>query len=232
MRAAVLLALMTMTMTASARPATTAVVDRKHRAQIAAALGAPRETGPVATLGKAEMLGPIHHLVVPLLRGCFAHVAGDGVVNLELAVDSLAGEGTIFSVRDFDTAGAVTPALRDCLRGTVEAIVAPPIGNGGHAELIYPFTFAQTPPDNHDTRLVDEANAAAEAGRWDAALAAAERALTMTSLDGPVRRKLIGIAGVAACHLKDEKKARHYALLASDAIEPQIRAACASATPR
>jgi len=54
----------------------------------------------------------------------------------------------------------------------------------------------------------------------------------MTSLDGPVRRKLIGIAGVAACHLKDEKKARHYTLLASDTIEPQIRAACANATPR
>ena len=44
-----------------------------------------------------------------------------------------------------------------------------------------------------------------------------------------MRRKLIGIVGVAACRLKHEKKARHYTLLASDTVEPQIRAACASA---
>jgi hypothetical protein len=108
-----------------------------------------------------------------------------------------------------------------------ETVVLPPIGAGGTAEIIYPITFAPAPPDNRKTELADRANKAAAAGRWDDALRDAERGLELTSLDGTFRRKLIAVAGVAACHRKREAKARHYYALASATFEAEIREACA-----
>ncbi|MDQ3363812.1 MAG: hypothetical protein M3680_00065 [Myxococcota bacterium] len=174
------------------------------------------------------------HVLVPMLGDCYRRAQSrdqqiGGVVNTKLLVESELGLGTIFAVRGFDTAGALgqSSEFRDCVTATVASIVMPPIAKGGSAEITYPITFARDAPDNRHTSLVDDASQAAAVGRWDDALTTAERGLELTSLDGTFRRKLIEVAGLASCHLRDEAKARHYYALASPQFEPEIRETCA-----
>lgn len=214
-------------------PVTAAAVNRARRAEIARVVAESRRATPAAALTKAQLREPMHAFV-PLLVDCYRRVQArdpqiGGVVNTKLAIDSVAGLGTIFSVVGFDTAGALGQSreFRECVTATAASIVLPPIGGGGSVEITYPITFAPEPPDNRHTEWVDRAQQAAAAGRWDGALTAAERGLESTALDGTFRRALIGVAGVAACHLRRADKARRYYALASTAFEAQIRQACA-----
>jgi hypothetical protein len=231
--AACLLALATLTTAhADPPPVTAAAVDGKRRAELARAVADSRRAGPPRELTRSQLREPMHAFV-PLLRDCYARaVAHDpalaGVVNTKLAIASVRNQGTIFTVRGFDTSGALgqSSEFRACVTATAATIVLPPIADGGAADVTYPITFAPDPPDNHDTGLVDRAAAAAAAGHWEEALASAERGLELTSLDGTFRRKLIATAGVAACHLGREAKARHYYALASAAFTLEIADAC------
>lgn len=219
---------------AAASPVGAPSVDRARRAEIARGVSAAR---PGAALTKAELRAPMHALVA-MLGACYRQAQArapdpdiDGVVNLELAVDSEPGQGAIVAVRGFDTTGELgrSREFRDCVRSTAEQIVLPPIAAGGHAEISYPVTFAPRPPDNRGAAFVARANQAVADGRWAQALAAAEAGLALTSLDGPRRRALILAGGLAACHLKHAPAARHYYALASATFEPRIRDACARA---
>lgn len=210
-----------------------AEVNPARRAHVAAAVADAKRTRPTVTLTKADLRTPMH-LFVPLLADCHqralaADPHAEGVLNTLLVVDSASGDGTIFTVRGFDGAGALgrSSDFRACVKATTESIVLPPIANGGTAEITYPITFAAAPPDNRDTAVVGQAKAAVAAARPDDALRIAESGLKLTSLDGTFRRKLIGIAGVAACQLRDVAKARHYSALASATFELTIREACA-----
>lgn len=186
------------------------------------------------TLTKQEVRAVVHPLV-PRLTRCYqaAHALDptlDGVVNPMLTVTSDATRTTI-AVRGYDTAGRLgeSAEFRACATAALEGAIIPPIAGGGRAELIYPVTFGTGPVDNHDTRAVDAARAAATAARWPDALAHAETALRDVSLDGTYRRPMIQLAGIAACHLGDADKARHYASLVSPELEADLRAACTTA---
>ncbi|HEY5951453.1 MAG TPA: hypothetical protein VIV40_38430 [Kofleriaceae bacterium] len=169
--------------------------------------------------------------LVPMLTRCYVAAQRRkpsirGVVNTRFAVTSTR-ERTRVVVKGFDTAGELgeSKPFRSCVIKTVAAAKLPSSGEGT-IELLYPITFAPTPPDNADTTLFDQAKQAAAKGDWSEALAKAERGLESTSIDGTVRRPLIAIAGVAACHLSDQTKARHYTALASPNEEREIRDVC------
>jgi hypothetical protein len=112
------------------------------------------------------------------------------------------------------------------MKATFEGKVFPPIAVRGTARVTYPGTFTTQPVDNHDLSLVESAAKHLEAKRWTQALADASKGLKLLFLDGVPRRKLIEIAGVAACELKDEKAARRYWGLASPEYEDRIAKAC------
>jgi hypothetical protein len=200
------------------------VNDPKRRAELARAI-AEAHVGD-RKLTKEQVRLPLKR-VMSILQPCFVGAPG-GVLNIELAIDSARGVGAVLTVRGFDASGPVVRALevRECVSSTMQAIVLPPIADGGRIELTYPLTLAARPPDNRDTRLVDEADRAIGDGQWTRALVAAERGLEQTSLDGTFRRRLIEIAGLAACNLKDEAKARRYLALASPEVEPKLRETC------
>jgi hypothetical protein len=212
---------------------TKAAVDRMRRAEIAQAIAATH-TGvrPTGELTKDKVRGHMR-ILVPMLADCYGRAQAcdpkiGGVVNTKLTIDSEPGQGTVVTVRGFDTSGALGQSreFRDCVSATIEAIVLPPIADGGSLDVTYPMTFAPQPPDNHDTQLVDQAQQAAADRQWGQALIKAERGLELTSIDGTFRRKLIEIAGLAACHLKRDAKARYYFALASSGVERVLRETC------
>jgi hypothetical protein len=165
---------------------------------------------------------PTMKRLIPLVADCYA---GGAAVILDLALAIESDEDTRIRVRGFT--GDAPEALRDCLKRKIEATVFPAIARG-HLDITYPLTFAARAPDNRGRRVLVDARRAAGARRWKDALALAERGLTDTALDGTVRRPLIEIAGVAACHLKDRPRAHRYMQLASQGNEQVIRAACAA----
>ncbi len=189
----------------------------------AAALTAP----PAAALTKAE-LRPVLTAVVPALAACVGDGTAAGVVELALTITSDA-RGTSIVVDDVLVTGplAAAPGFRGCAATTLAAAPAPRLDRAGRATVRYPVTFDPRPPDNRDAALVDAAARAAAAGRWAEARAQAEVGLTRTSLDGPHRRRLIELAGVAACALGDRAAAARYQALAAPAAEAAIAAACA-----
>ncbi len=171
--------------------------------------------------------------VVPLLTPCYEQaVARDpevkGVINTRLTVRNEPRLGMTLSVNGFDTDGPLGESrefLR-CVTSTFEAAVLPPIETRGSRDLTYPTTFATQAVDNHDKGIVDGAESAATAGRWSEALAKAEQGLKSVSLDGVFRRRLIEVAGMAACELRDEPKARHYFSMASPQFEERLETTC------
>ncbi|MBL8624366.1 MAG: hypothetical protein JNK64_23870 [Myxococcales bacterium] len=188
---------------------------------------APRPTAPQATLTKAE-LRPVLKAVVPALAACVGDGAAAGVVELALTITSDA-HGTAIAVDDVLVTGplAAAPGFRGCAAAALAAAPAPRLARAGRAAIRYPVTFDPRPPDNRDAALVDAAAQAAAAGRWREARTQAEAGLTRTSLDGPHRRRLIELAGVAACALGDRAAAARYQALAAPAAEAVIAAACA-----
>jgi hypothetical protein len=197
---------------------------------VVVALASPVLADPRA-LTKDDVRAPLKR-VVPLVARCYdraraSDLAIAGVVNPELTVTSAGGKTTI-RVRGFDTSGPLgrSPAFRACAKAAIEGAVLPPLAVTGSIELMYPMTFAPQPPDNRDAGVLADARRAAYGNRWADALAAAERGLELTSIDGTIRRPLIEIAGIAACRLGRIAKARHYLALAGPAQERAIRASC------
>lgn len=134
----------------------------------------------------------------------------------------------MLTVNVFDTHGKLGESheFLACVRATFESKIFPPIETRGSVDVTYPSTFAPVAPDNRDKAIVDKAARAANAGRWSEALTQAEHGLELTSLDGPFRRRLIEVAGLSACHLKDQAKARHYFSLASPEFENRVQETC------
>jgi hypothetical protein len=210
--------------------ATSVDASADQRADIEKAVAA----APSARLRKLD-LRPTMKAIFPLLRTCYdKEVARDpsirGVVNTELLIRNDPKLGLSLTVEGFDTDGALgsSQPFLACAKRTFESKVFAPIATRGSLHATYPGTFTTEPVDNHDLSLVESADRARKAKRWAQALADATRGLKQTFLDGPPRRQLIEIGGVAACELRDEKAARRYFRLASPDFEDRIAKACAS----
>lgn len=188
---------------------------------------------PAHRLRKAE-LRPRMKVVMRSLDRCYrAALSTDptirGVVNTELTIRSEPTLGISLTVTGFDTNGPLG-ASKDflaCVKATLESTVLPPIASLGRLEATYPLTFDPGGVAHDDDRsIVDACVRAANEGRCADALAAAERGLERSWLAGPLRHRLIEVAGTCACRLKDEPKARHYVSLASPELEDSIVRAC------
>jgi hypothetical protein len=151
-----------------------------------------------------------------------------GVINTKLTIRNEPALGMILTVNGFETHGTLGQSREflECVTKTFESVVLPPIATRGSLDVLYPFTFSPDPVDNHDKAIVDKASKSLKDGRWVNALAEAEQGLNLLSLDGTYRHPLIAIAGISACNLKDEQKARHYFLLASPEFEDEVTRAC------
>lgn len=87
--------------------------------------------------------------IVPLLTECFElqleanPQLGRSTVHTKLVIDSEATLGTVVSVNGLDVEGSLAgnADFGDCLTATFEAMVLPPIADGGHLEIDYPFQF-------------------------------------------------------------------------------------------
>lgn len=190
---------------------------------------------PSVRLRKLD-IRPTMKSIFPSLRTCYKReVARDpkirGVVNTQLLIRNDPKLGLSLTVEGFDTDGALgnSQPFLTCAKRVFESKVFAPIAKRGSVHVIYPGTFTTEPLDNHDLSLVESADRALKAKRWVQALADATQGLKQTFLDGPPRRQLIAIGGVAACELHDEKAARRYFRLASPEFEARIAKACASA---
>lgn len=185
-----------------------------------------------ARLQKADLRAGIKSIIPRLTRGYeqartrAPRIAG--VINTKLTVLNDPRLGMMLTVTGFDTDGTLGESREflACVTTTFEATVLPPIATRGRRDFIYPTTFSSQPVNNRDSGIVDVAAKAAAAGRWSEALARAEQGLTRTSLDGTFRRRLIETAGLSACQLKDEPKARHYFSMASPELEQRLEQTC------
>lgn len=189
---------------------------------------------PATRLQKLEVR-PTMKAIFPALTTCYQReVDRDpqirGVVNTELLIRNDPKLGLTLTVEGFDTDGSLgsSKPFLACVKQVFEARVFPPIATRGSVRVTYPGTFTTEPLDNHDLSLVESADRALAAKRWSQALADATRGLEQTFLDGPPRRRLIEIGGVAACELKDQKAARRYYRLASPEFEERIAKTCAA----
>jgi hypothetical protein len=188
--------------------------------------------GPAKKLRKAE-LRPTMKAFFPRLNRCYEQAVAkepqiSGVINTKLTIRNEPRLGLILSVNGFDTHGPLGESreFRACVTTMFESAVLPPIKTRGSLDVTYPATFARESPSDKDSAIVDTAARAGKDGRWGDALADAERGLELATLDGPFRRQLIEIAGVAACHLKNEAKARQYFALSSPGVEDRVQQAC------
>jgi hypothetical protein len=210
--------------------------DPNHpRPLVVRAEAAPAVPAPSARLRKAEVR-PAMKAIAPLLQQCYVRERErtrdpelSGVINTKLTIRNEPGVALSLTVNGFDTHGKLGES-RDflaCVTRTFESSAAPPVATRGVLEVTYPTTFAPQPPDHRDQAIVDAADRAATEGRWSDALAAAERGLELTSMDGPMRHRLIEVGGLSACHLDDEAAARQYFALASPEFEDELQQACA-----
>jgi len=188
--------------------------------------------GPGTKLTKTE-LRPAMKKIAPKLTRCYEQARAkdpetSGVVNTLLSIKNEPKLGLLLTVTGFDTHGPLgeSAEFRACATSTFEATVWPAIKTRGTRDVIYPITFTTEPLIDKDSSIVDTAERGVKDARWADALAEAERGLALPTLDGPFRRRLIEVGGVAACHLKNAERARHYYALASPGFEERILAAC------
>lgn len=197
---------------------------------------ARREPRPAAdasvALAKADV-GARIKTIIPRLADCYERARArdphaGGVINTKLTVRNEPGVRLHVHVDGFDTSGRLGQSREflSCATQMFESAELAPLETAGSLRLTYPSTFATQPPDNHDAAIVDQAEQSARDGRWADALRDAERGLESTSLDGTFRRRLIEVAGLATCHLRDEAKARDYYRLAPPRAEAALQAAC------
>ncbi|HEY5937910.1 MAG TPA: hypothetical protein VIU61_24845 [Kofleriaceae bacterium] len=198
------------------------------RAQIEKAVTA----GPPHRLRKLE-LRPTMKKIMPRLTACYERErkrdpSSDGVVNTKLTIRNAPDLGMTLSVTGFETDGKLgqSKAFLACVTRTLEAGVLSPIATLGRADVMYPLTFATAAPSERDKAIVERADRAAKAKDWASVLEAAASGLKLTSLDGPMRRHLIELGGLSACHLRDATNARRYYALASPEYEHALETAC------
>lgn len=212
-----------------ASPPSDASAPLSARAQIKQALAVDT---PTTRLRKAD-IRPAMKTLAPHVTACYeaaravdAHVSG--VINTKLTISNEPALGMILTVHGFETHGTLGQSREflDCVTKTFEAAVLPPVAMRGQLDALYPFTFSPEPVDNRDKPILEKAARLAKEHRWTDALAEAERGLLLVTIDGTVRHPLIKIAGLSACNLKDEQKARHYFALASPEFEDALQHAC------
>ncbi|MEZ4402790.1 MAG: hypothetical protein R3B06_22410 [Kofleriaceae bacterium] len=112
--------------------------------------GAAPAAAPVA-LSKDDIRAGVKD-VAPMLGECFdAELARDpalgrSTVTVHFTIDSAADIGTVVTAGDLDIPGVLGQSadFRECLGATLEAMVLPPLGDGGQVEVTYPFVFAPT----------------------------------------------------------------------------------------
>lgn len=259
-------------------PVTVASRDRVRRDAIAAAMlarrpataqppttdprGAMVGSAPAAplTLEKEEIRAGVKD-VVPMLSECYEAelerdpALGAASVKAQFAIDSDPELGTIVTLSDLQISGPLAQAsdFRDCLTATLEALVLPPLGDGGHVDVNYPFEFrpndedddtadtsqaaAAKTPTPTPTRplkpvvtpeavvLTDQASEAAVNGQYARALMLSEQALAMHPT-ASIRTKLTNIAALSACNLKNLAKAQRYYADAAPSAKVGIRQVC------
>ncbi|MBZ0235704.1 MAG: hypothetical protein K8M05_25475, partial [Deltaproteobacteria bacterium] len=148
--------------------------------------------------------------------------------------------------------------FHQCLGATLETIVLPPLGDkdGGRVEITYPFVFAPSeedaekyekpapppaprqkrapPPDAPATsgktadELLADSESKARLGQWPPALALAEQAMRAGDASTKTRARAAMVASLAACNLKDARKARRYYPQATPSARTLIRVRCDS----
>jgi len=188
---------------------------------------------PKHRLSKAE-LRPRLKVVMRHLEPCYRDALAtdpqtSGVVNTSLTIRSDPKLGISLTVTGFDTHGSLgtSKPFLACMKTTLEANVLPAIASLGTIDVIYPMTFDPGGGAHGDDQsIVDGAVRAASRGRCAEAFDGAERGLERSWLAGPLRHRLIEVAGACACRLKNEAKARHYFELASPEFEDNIVRAC------
>jgi len=179
-------------------------------------------------------LRPRLKVVMRLLERCYRDaLASDpktsGVVNTSLTIRSDPELGISLTVTGFATHGplGISKAFLTCMKTTLEANVLPPIASLGTIDVIYPMTFEPGGGAHDDDQaIVDASVRAASGGRCAEAFDGAERGLERSWLAGPLRHRLIEIAGTCACRLRNEAEARHYFELASPEFADNIVRAC------
>lgn len=153
---------------------------------------------------------------------------------------------------------AQSPDFHDCMTATLESVVLPPFGDGGQATITYPFIFSPTddaaagmpPPPTaapppaprkpvpvtppkpampaDPAALASQAAEAAMNAAYARALALAEQGLALTPT-ATTRNKLINIAALSACQLKNRAQVQRYYPQASPSAQVGIRQTCVRA---
>lgn len=160
-------------------PVAKTVVDAARRAEVARAIAAARAragaagspagappvvgTAPAAdgadgALTKDDIRAGVRE-VVPLLAECYdTELARDpslpaATVASRFTIESAADIGTVVTVGDLTIDGPLgaSQEFRDCMTATLEAVVLPPLGEGGRIEVNYPFTFRPSDDDGGAT---------------------------------------------------------------------------------
>jgi hypothetical protein len=75
---------------------------------------------------------------------------------------------------------------------------------------------------------VDEANTAAQSSQWGKALALSERAVAAAQASGDTasRNRAATLAGLAACNLKDARRAKRYHAMVTGSAQSLLRQRC------
>lgn len=154
-----------------------AAVDRARRAEVAQAIAAararPAGAAPLGSAGAAvvgtappvddatpgeltkdEIRAGVRE-VIPLITECYElelakdPTAREATVKARFTIDSAADVGTVVTVGDLAIDGRLgaSTEFRDCMTATLEAVVLPPLGDGGTIEVNYPFVFRASDDD-------------------------------------------------------------------------------------
>lgn len=149
---------------------------RQLVAQIAAAQAARKATSPAArprTIGPGvpgdqgsfgsghegdmdrDVIRGAMHEVLPFLGDCYSDARGTTLAADHLEIHAhltLSGDpdiGTVIDAKQLfdDKQHALPTKLDDCIRGTLQTLELPPLGDGDTIEVDYPLAFSDGPPD-------------------------------------------------------------------------------------
>ncbi len=121
-------------------------------------LAAPPVDDTPGVLTKDEIRGAVKE-IVPMLAECYEMRLEQGplvgtTVKARFTIDSEPDLGAMVTVGGLEIDGPLGQSadFRDCLGATLEAMVLPPLGDGGQVEVNYPFVFR--PVDDEPTPAV------------------------------------------------------------------------------
>jgi hypothetical protein len=208
-----------------------------REAGVAGGAGASGGGAAPAAVSREDIQASIRE-VVPLLAECF-ELAGEvvqregGTVTAELIVGSEPDVGTLVedaSLIKGDPHMLGDPDFTECLVETLMSVEMPPLDAGGQLVIHYPFAFSPDEPEATGAaaaaaaaeELAAEASEAASSGDYARALRIAEEAL---KLDATNTRALTA-AAIAACRVRDARKAIAYMRKLSGARQGMVRQVC------